>query len=121
MIIDKETLDDAFETRKNLQTKLHELDREIREAAQPLILAVLALYNDKNFWPGRTAGDITLKIHELYTQRFTEEDIARALDGLNHEGTVIRTNIGERMGYNLNLCEKPATYPDDKTPLRQII
>ncbi|MFH1211194.1 MAG: hypothetical protein V1645_04755 [archaeon] len=98
---DSKTLDDAFKTREDLQKQLWEADLEIRKAAVPLILGVLESYNDKDFWPGRTAQDITMKIHTLYDKRFTEYDVTTALENLNHEGTVIRTNMGQRTGYKL--------------------
>lgn len=115
MIIDKETLDDAFLTRKNLEKQLKEVDLVIRKAAVPLILGVLESYNDNDFWPGRTAREIALKIHKLYDKRFSEEDITKALEKLNHEGTVFRTKIGERAGYKLKQDYKPTAYSDDKT------
>lgn len=105
-MIDKKTLDDAFETIKRTEESILNARKIVYAAAESLILGVLRLYEKEYHWPGMNTTEVTKKINKYLDNRFTKSDIQSVMLQMEELGKIECNRSNSNFGYRLPPFEK---------------
>ncbi len=99
-MLDKKSLEQELISIENAEKDIQKAREIIHKIIEPIILNILRIYDDNNFWPGLDKEDITKRIEKSYGINLNNNEIQYVLSNMCK---LRKINCGTRLGYKLKI------------------